>query len=128
MREEAYTRTEVEEFATGDEWPERGPLCHKCGMRIPQFAELGEADEQRIHQFAREQGPGRAIPELQSATGCSVTWAKIWAVHVSSCLYPVGEKPCPYCGEPLRTPLAKQCRYCGKDWHDSENVVMLGVG
>jgi hypothetical protein len=33
--------------------------------------------------------------------------------------------PCPYCGAPLRTQLAKQCRKCRKDWHDPENIVML---
>jgi hypothetical protein len=31
--------------------------------------------------------------------------------------------PCPYCGEPLRTKFAKQCRHCGMDWHDPENAV-----
>ena len=31
--------------------------------------------------------------------------------------------PCPYCGEPLRTAFAKQCRRCGMDWHDPTNVV-----
>jgi hypothetical protein len=31
--------------------------------------------------------------------------------------------PCPYCGQPLRTARAKQCRACGTDWHDPENVV-----
>jgi molecular chaperone HtpG len=25
---------------------------------------------------------------------------------------------CPHCGRPLRTPTAKQCRFCGKDWHE----------
>ncbi len=26
-------------------------------------------------------------------------------------------KPCPSCGQPLRTSLAKQCLHCGEDWH-----------
>lgn len=29
---------------------------------------------------------------------------------------------CPYCGKELRTPKAKQCRFCKMDWHDPENV------
>jgi hypothetical protein len=35
--------------------------------------------------------------------------------------------PCPYCGEPLRTPKAKQCRFCKMDWHDPENPRRLGT-
>ena len=31
--------------------------------------------------------------------------------------------PCPHCGVPLRTSKAQQCRQCGMDWHDPENVV-----
>ena len=31
--------------------------------------------------------------------------------------------PCPCCGESLRTAFAKQCRHCGMDWHDPDNVV-----
>jgi hypothetical protein len=27
--------------------------------------------------------------------------------------------PCPYCGEMLRTGLAKQCFKCGADWHNA---------
>ena len=30
--------------------------------------------------------------------------------------------PCPYCGQPLRTSIAKQCRFCKRDWHDAMNV------
>jgi hypothetical protein len=28
-----------------------------------------------------------------------------------------GAPPCPQCGQPLRTPNAKQCFRCGADWH-----------
>jgi hypothetical protein len=30
--------------------------------------------------------------------------------------------PCPYCGEQMRTPRAQQCRFCGMDWHDPNNI------
>lgn len=33
--------------------------------------------------------------------------------------------PCPYCGAALRTREAKQCRKCGTDWHDPNNVTKL---
>jgi hypothetical protein len=36
------------------------------------------------------------------------------------------QPPCPYCGKPLKTDLAKQCLACGMDWHAPENVVRLG--
>jgi uncharacterized paraquat-inducible protein A len=31
-----------------------------------------------------------------------------------------GNKPCPYCGQILRTDDAMQCFECGKDWHKKE--------
>jgi len=33
--------------------------------------------------------------------------------------------PCPYCGGMLRTRQAKQCRHCGRDWHDPDQVTNL---
>jgi hypothetical protein len=35
--------------------------------------------------------------------------------------------PCPYCGENLRTAKAMQCRKCGVDWHDPNNLARLPV-
>lgn len=35
--------------------------------------------------------------------------------------------PCPYCGESLRTVNARQCRKCGMDWHDPNNITRLKV-
>lgn len=34
--------------------------------------------------------------------------------------------PCPFCGQPLRTPAAKQCRFCRRDWHDFDSVMWPG--
>jgi hypothetical protein len=31
--------------------------------------------------------------------------------------------PCPYCGRPLLSAMAKQCFGCGMDWHDPSNIV-----
>ena len=118
MSNDSYTRSEV--LAAGGELPERGPLCHECDVRIPQFAELGEAAERRIRRLIREQRPVMAISELRSATGCSISWAKLWVQHEGRAKPHREPAPCPYCGEPLRTPLASQCRFCLRDWHDSE--------
>jgi hypothetical protein len=30
--------------------------------------------------------------------------------------------PCPFCGEPLRTARAKQCRHCKKSWHEEPSA------
>ena len=35
---------------------------------------------------------------------------------------PIEPGPCPYCGEPLRSSKARQCRFCKMDWHDSQNI------
>jgi len=35
---------------------------------------------------------------------------------------PPRPSPCPYCGNLLRTSMAKQCRFCKMDWHDPNNV------
>lgn len=35
---------------------------------------------------------------------------------------PAKPGPCPYCGEPLRTSKARQCRFCKMDWHDAQNI------
>ena len=36
-----------------------------------------------------------------------------------------GPKPCPFCGELLRTGIARQCRHCKMDWHVPENYRLL---
>jgi hypothetical protein len=124
---EPYTRSELE--AAGGEWPTRGPLCPHCNLRIPQFAELSEEDERRVRQLRIEARPNMAIATLMAATGCPFSWAKQWVEHAGRPRVDVDwEKPapCPYCEKPLRTPLARQCRHCRRDWHDPLRLRWLG--
>jgi len=116
MEKNSYSRSEV--LAASHALPERGLFCHECGAMIPVFEELSDADEERVRQCMRENRYLMAITELRAATGCSLTWAKLW-VHHHGRPYPAKQTaPCPYCGMPLRTSLAKQCRFCKRDWHD----------
>jgi hypothetical protein len=67
-----------------------------------------------------------AIKRLREATGWGLAEAKMWFDRASddggSVKYRTG-KPCPYCGNPLRTDSAKQCFECGTDWHDANNII-----
>jgi len=125
--ESPYTREEVLRYS--NELPQRGILCPKCGLRIPQFIDLTDADRTRIRLLASAQRPVMAMAELRSVTGCSIRWAKLWVGHLSS---PEWDSemtaPCPYCGKPLRTPVAKQCRHCHMDWHDAGNQTKISPG
>lgn len=116
MDNEAYTRAEV--IAAGGELPERGALCHECGATTSAFSELAEADELRIRQLIRGWRSMMAMEELRVATGCSLPWAKLWVQHEGRPKPAKEPPPCPFCGEPLRASVAKQCRHCRRDWHD----------
>lgn len=104
---------------SGDQSPKRGLLCPKCGTRIPQFLDLVDHDRFRIRQLILNGQTTLATAELRAATDCPLSWAKLWVSHNGRPEWEVGATtPCPYCGKPLRTPVAKQCRHCGMDWHD----------
>jgi hypothetical protein len=125
MENEAYSKAEVRAAEAG--FPDRGPICDHCKTRIPQFSDLSEQDEMRVRQLIRDGRPVMAIEELRVATGCSIQWAKIWVTHRGS-PRPSEEDtaPCPYCGKPLRTSMARQCRFRRRDWHDPNNPGWLG--
>lgn len=128
MDEAPYTRAELEGISEG--WPARGPLCSHCHLRIPQFAHLSEVDERRVRRLTLESRPNMAIAELAAATGCPLPWAQLWVEHSGRPRVEVdGEEPapCPYCGMPLRTSLAKQCQHCRRDWHNPQRLKWLGA-
>ena len=118
---------ERKELATAlDSLPPRGVLCPNCGLRVPQFSEVTEAEAARFRLMAR-QSVVRTIRQFHVQTGAPMSWAKLW-VHHASCFCPEEpETPCPFCGEPLRTAKSRQCRHCKRDWHDPKNLRWLGV-
>jgi hypothetical protein len=124
LKNEGYTKEELNSIDPSG-FPTRGPLCPSCGARIPVFLELSEEDENRLKALADEH-VFHAMFEVRRLTGCPLGWAKIWAFHPHG---PKGKEPpapCPFCAAGLRTKDAKQCRHCKRDWHDPENVTLLG--
>ncbi|WP_411825462.1 hypothetical protein [Luteolibacter sp. AS25] len=121
--EKPYTRAELE--SRPDTFPDRGPLCLGCNTRIPEFAELTESEATRIRELIAEDEKAFAMSELESATGCSTRFAKIWVIH-SGIPDLVGDTaPCPYCGGDLITAKAQQCQHCYMDWHDPKRPYNL---
>lgn len=104
-----YTRDELAALPE-DAWPQRGVYCQRCSQFIPQFVDVTADDIARLSDAHM----GARMKFVRDATGCSPRWAKIWALHRDG---GHDTPPCPECGEPLRTELAKQCLACGADWH-----------
>jgi hypothetical protein len=97
---------------------------------------LSKADEEHILQLISEGKTITAIQELKAITSWPLKESKDWVDgagiplvvqrQLASPAVNSREVPCPYCGLSLRTPRAKQCRHCRRDWHDPENLRWLG--
>ena len=88
--------------------------------------EVTEKTERIIRHTVRQEGPLRAAKKLREITGCSIRDSKQWVIdcneeHIAS------SSGCPYCGCRLRSPEAKQCKWCMRDWHDEATVLFLGT-
>ena len=122
MDSESYAREEV--ILARDDSPQKGELCLKCNARIPRFSYLSIEDEKHLKELIRDGRRVEAMSQLMKLTECSVSWAKIWVLHPNGA---DSGTPCPYCGKPLRTEEAKQCRHCLTDWHNPQDVKKLGA-
>jgi hypothetical protein len=121
-----FSRAEVEAAARAGELPWRGHKCAHCGALAPDFVELSERNAEELRALIR-QSHLRAHKRLRELTGCSHAWAKLWVVHEGRAQDRFfGTGPCLYCGEPLRSVSAQQCRFCLRDWHDPHNIRQLG--
>src|SRR5262249_5400227 len=112
---DSYSRAEV--LALGQAFPTRGPLCHKCGLRIPEFADLNSADCRRVRALIRQGRKIMATRELQTITGCSLRWATLWVHHAGRPLALRPGPPCPFCRLPLKNSRAQLCHRCMADLH-----------
>src|SRR5262245_56559868 len=97
---DTYSREELRSV-TG--LPDKGELCHQCGVRIPQFDEMDAALYQRLVHLIDHQQPVLATQELIAALKCPHSFAKIWVAHRGRAQPTYPGPPCPYCGKPLRT-------------------------
>lgn len=88
------------------------------------FENLSTENQKKIEQMVLEK-PIQAIQELRTITGCTLADGKTWVFNKRNQIWEENLPPCPYCGEKLRTPVAKQCRFCKRDWHDENELKWL---
>jgi hypothetical protein len=84
---------------------------------------IDEALESELGVLLRAGREREVIERLHREAGLSFRRATAWIKnHRIPSLYDP-PRPCPYCGEWLRTNRAQQCFHCGKDWHSTSEVV-----
>ncbi len=85
-----------------------------------------EKIERILRHTLRQEGPLSAVKVMSQLTGCNIGEAKEWITNCEE-EYRASKSGCPYCGRRMRSPEAKQCRRCMRDWHDEANILRLGT-
>ena len=98
MPDTPYTQAELASVTAQS--PERGPQCSRCGVHVPEFADLSRENRRSIYELIGEK-PARAVKELRTATGCPDAWARIWVEHFG---LPLSKSQVLFCNSPGRRP------------------------
>jgi hypothetical protein len=121
-----YTPDEI--VREGESMPTKGLFCPACETYIPYAFGMTQEVETILRAQLSNGKRIEVINTLRQQVGFPLSWTKIWVLH------PNGPEPAPpappatpypYCGKPLRTAQAKQCRFCRRDWHDPNNLRFL---
>jgi hypothetical protein len=88
---------------------------------VRKWRDVAPADREEVWKLLSRGQNVLAIRFYRQASGLNLAETKeaieaLLAYHPPAPVVPE-TKPCPYCGEPLRTALAQQCFACGRDWH-----------
>lgn len=104
-------------------------LCLECGLLWSPSVDLKEAKHQ-IRTFGTEElkaatltARERGLPLPAGERAATLEKLPVPAAVPENGVSAAG---CPYCGKALRTPWARQCRHCRRDWHDPERLRSLG--
>jgi hypothetical protein len=86
---------------------------------------FAEIEAEAIAMLPSPSGGLWAAKHLRDEAGMSFKESMDWFYTQMEKMAPP-KRPCPYCGVPLASDLARQCLSCGMDWHDPESVVRRG--
>lgn len=93
--------------------PQRGLLCHVCGLRVPQFVALKSPLRRRIIWLINQRRPLMAAAELRAAISCPERWARLWVLHKGRPGRRRPGPPCRHCRTPLQHSRSSRCLICG---------------
>ena len=65
--DDEYTR---DELAQAKGLPEKGRVCHQCGVKVPSFKDMDDELHERVISLINQQRKPSAMVELEASLGC----------------------------------------------------------